>query len=100
MFADIGSANGGVCNVSDFLCFLDGTTAAATYDEVLNLWIFVVLADALMLSNVVVCCITGFFIFALELFVFLAKCDIISAVSTSLWNVDLEKISYDAFETS
>jgi hypothetical protein len=38
------------------------------------------------------CCTTGFLIFALELFVFLAKCDIMSAVSTSLWNVDLKVV--------
>jgi hypothetical protein len=34
---------------------------------------------------------TGFLILALELFVFLANCEMMSAVSTSLWNVDLQR---------
>jgi hypothetical protein len=33
----------------------------------------------------------GFLILALELFVFLANCEMMSAVSTSLWNVDLKQ---------
>lgn len=81
--ADVGRGKVGVWSVSDFLCFLDETTAVATYPDVLN---FCILFVAVSIVGV---CWIGFLIFALELFVFLAKCDIKSAVSTSLWNVDL-----------
>lgn len=73
----------GVGCVNDFLNFLGWTTAVATKPEVLNLWI-------LFVASMVLESMIGFLIFALELLVFLAKCEIMSAVSTSLWNVDLK----------
>lgn len=78
---DVCNGNG-VCWASDFLYFLGWTTAVATIPEVLNFW-------TLGASMVLVVWIIGFLIFALELFVFLASCEIMSAVSTSRWNVDL-----------
>lgn len=69
----------------DFLNLRGWTTAVATYPDVLNFWIFVA-------SIVVVACMIGFLIFALELFVFLANCEMKSAVSTSFVNVLLENI--------
>lgn len=72
----------GVCWASDFLYFLGWTTAVATKPEVLNFW-------TLFVASMVLVDWMGFLIFALELFVFLASCEIMSAVSTIRWNVDL-----------
>lgn len=72
------------------LCLIFGWIAAvATMPDVLNFWSFGAATAASVL--VTGCCRNGLRIFALELFVFLAKCEIISAVSTILWNVDLQK---------
>lgn len=81
----------GVCWVNDFRCFRGGITAVATRPEVLNLWVFVVASTVLAVW-------IGFLILALELFVFLASCEIISAVSTSLWNVDLQGETLKEFQ--
>lgn len=74
----------GVCSVSDFLYFLGWTTAVATKPEVLNLW-------TLLVASRVLAGWMGFLILALELFVFLANCEMMSAVSTILWKVDLRE---------
>lgn len=79
---DDGSGRGGAWSVSDFLCFRGITVAVATNPEVRN---FILLVA----SNVGTFASNGFLIFALELFVFLARCEMMSAVSTILWNVDL-----------
>jgi hypothetical protein len=59
--------------------------AVATMPPVLNLVIL------LVASMVLEDWMMGFLILALELFVFLANCEMMSAVSTSLWNVDLQR---------
>lgn len=80
---DVCKSNG-VCCAMDFLCFLGWTTAVATRPEVLNFWVLVVASMVLMLDWLI-----GFLILALELFVCFANCEIMSAVSTSLWNEGL-----------
>lgn len=74
----------GVCCVIDLLYFRGWIVAVATIPEVLNLW------PLLVASRVLEDWMMGFLILALELFVFLASCEMMSAVSTSLWSVDLE----------